>query len=112
MIFKQVLDKRPYPEHDFITNEQWSQIIPCQVELADIITTKSKLDLNALLSEDSTFFGDMFVHIVKWKGEIYLESGLHRALRSALQQQHHIHARVLTLLDNGQPLLAPSLDDL
>jgi len=55
------------------------------------------LDLEALLEEDSTFYGDLFAHVVSWRGELYLEYGLHRALRAALQQRQTMHARVLDL---------------
>jgi Arc/MetJ family transcription regulator len=48
----------------------------------------------ALLDEDSTFYGDLFAHVVEWAGEYYLEDGLHRALRAALQQRNVLHARV------------------
>jgi hypothetical protein len=34
---------------------------------------------------------------VQWQGHLYLEDGLHRALRAALQQRNSIHARVLGL---------------
>ncbi len=34
---------------------------------------------------------------MQWKGETYLEDGLHRALRSALQGRTVIHVRVLDL---------------
>lgn len=61
------------------------------------MTTKRMLDLEALLEEDSTFFGDLFAHVVLWRGELYLEDGLHRALRAALQQRQTLHARVLEL---------------
>jgi Arc/MetJ family transcription regulator len=57
------------------------------------------LDLDALLAEDSTFYGDLFAHVVEWRGTLYLEDGLHRALRAALQQRHVLHARVLSLPD-------------
>ena len=33
--------------------------------------------------------------MVEWNGGLYLEDGLHRALRAALQQRNQIHARVL-----------------
>ena len=33
-------------------------------------------DLEALLEEDSTFYGDLFAHVVSWRGEFYLEDGL------------------------------------
>jgi hypothetical protein len=55
------------------------------------------LELGALLDEDSTFYGDLFAHVVAWGDELYLEDGLHRALRAALQQRHVLHARVLDL---------------
>ena len=56
-----------------------------------------QLQLDALLDEASTFYGDLFPHAVQWQGELYLEDGLHRALRSALQQRTVIHVRVLGL---------------
>ena len=59
--------------------------------------TKDTLQLAALLDEDSTFYGDLFAHVVQWQGEYYLEDGLHRALRAALQQRNVLHARVHTV---------------
>jgi Arc/MetJ family transcription regulator len=61
------------------------------------VTTKKELALDALLADDSTFYGDLFPHAVLWQGELYLEDGLHRALRAALQQRNVIHVRVLDL---------------
>ena len=60
---------------------------------------QAELDLEALFAEDSTYFGDLFAHVVQWRGDIYLEDGLHRALRAALQQRPVLHARVLELPD-------------
>ena len=67
---------------------------PRQVRLDELVTTKDTLQLAALLDEDSTFYGDLFAHVVEWRGELYLEDGLHRALRAALQQRSVLHARV------------------
>ena len=53
--------------------------------------------LDHLLDEDSTFYGDLFPHAVQWQGEVYLEDGLHRALRAALENRHTIHVRILDL---------------
>ena len=39
--------------------------------------------------------------MVQWHGVLYLEDGLHRALRAALQQRNQIHARVLVLDGSG-----------
>ncbi len=96
MIFKRVGDSRPYPEHGYLP-KQWAAIAPQQIRLDELVTTKRNLDLDALLEEDSTFYGDLFAHVVSFEGELYLEDGLHRALRAALQQRQTMHARVLEL---------------
>ena len=62
-----------------------------------MVTTKRILDLEQLLEDDSTFYGDLFAHVISWQGDYYLEDGLHRALRAALQQRQTMHARVLEL---------------
>ena len=97
VIFKAVGEGRPYPDHGYTTPRQWSKVAPRQVRLDELVTTKRTLDLAQLLSEDSTFYGDLFPHAVQWQGELYLEDGLHRALRAALQQRNVIHVRVLDL---------------
>src|SRR3954453_11426796 len=96
VIFKAVGDSRPYPDHGYSTR-QWSTVPPRLVRLDELVTTKRELDLQMLLSEDSTFYGDLFAHVVEWEGTLYLEDGLHRALRAALQQRPALHARVLVL---------------
>ena len=96
MIFKAVRDGRPYPDHQF-SHRDWASIAPRAIRLDQLITTKRELALDKLLDEDSTFYGDLFPHAVIWKGELYLEDGLHRALRAALQQRHILHVRVLDL---------------
>ena len=96
MIFKSVGDGRPYPAHG-CTPADWALQAPRQVRLADLVTTKRTLDLDALLDEQSTFYGDLFAHVVRWNGELYLEDGLHRALRTALHGRAVLHARVLDL---------------
>ena len=93
MIFKRVGEGRPYPAHD-LTSRGWADVPPRQIRLDELITTKDTLQLNALLDEDSTFYGDLFAHVVEWHDEFYLEDGLHRALRAALQQRTVLHARV------------------
>ncbi len=98
MIFQAVGEGRPYPDHGR-TQRDWAELPPRQVRLDQLVTTKRTLDLDALLSEDSTFYGDLFAHVVEWRGRLYLEDGLHRALRAALQQRNVLHARVLVLDD-------------
>jgi Arc/MetJ family transcription regulator len=96
MIFKGVGDSRPYPDHG-LTAKEWAALPPRQIRLDELITTKDTLQLSSVLDEDSTFYGDLFAHVVEWRGELYLEDGLHRALRAALQQRHVLHARVHTV---------------
>ena len=96
MIFKAVRNGRPYPDHG-LTTRDWATVAPRSVRLDELVTTKRELKLDALLDEESTFYGDLFPHAVQWKGDIYLEDGLHRALRAALQQRHTLHVRVLDL---------------
>jgi Arc/MetJ family transcription regulator len=98
VIFKRVGDGRPYPPHD-LTAREWAALPPRQVRLDDLVTTKDTLRLDTLLDEDSTFYGDLFAHVVRWRGELYLEDGLHRALRAALQQRTVLHARVHEMAD-------------
>ncbi|MGI8433371.1 MAG: type II toxin-antitoxin system VapB family antitoxin [Nocardioidaceae bacterium] len=93
MIFKGVRDSRPYPDHG-LRSADWAQLPPQQIRLDSLITTKVTLDLATLLDDDSTFYGDLFAHVVQWQGELYLEDGLHRALRAALQQRPMVHGRV------------------
>lgn len=98
MIFKSVGEGRPYPA---ATVDDWTSVAPRVVRLADLITTKRVLDLETLLDEHSTFFGDLFPHVVEWEGELYLEDGLHRALRTALHGRPTMHARVVVLTASG-----------
>jgi Arc/MetJ family transcription regulator len=97
VIFKAVGDSRPYPEHGREAPRDWAEVPPRMVRLDELVTTKRNLDLGHLLAEDSTFYGDLFAHVVQWQGTLYLEDGLHRALRAALQQRPTLHARVLVL---------------
>jgi Arc/MetJ family transcription regulator len=94
VIFKRVGTGRPYPDHR-LSAKEWASVPPRQVRLDELVTTKDTLQLAALLDEDSTFFGDLFAHVVQWRDEYYLEDGLHRALRAALQQRNVLHARVI-----------------
>jgi Arc/MetJ family transcription regulator len=97
VIFKAIADGRPYPDHGYVSAKQWAKIPPRQIRLSELVTTKRTLDLGNLLSEDSTFYGDLFAHVVHWDGTFYLEDGLHRAVRAALYQRQMLHVRVLDL---------------
>lgn len=106
MIFKGVRDGKPYPDHE-LPQRAWAKIPPRQFRLDELTTITTVLALDRLLSEDSTFYGDLFAHVVRWHGETYLEDGLHRAVRSALRNRHIIHARMLDLdaIDPARPVV-------
>ena len=93
MIFKGVRDGKPYPDHG-LASRDWAKIPPRQFRLDQLTTVTTVLALDKLLSEDSTFYGDLFAHIVQYEGVLYLEDGLHRAVRSALRNRTIIHARL------------------
>ena len=84
---------------------------PRQVRLDQLVTTKKVLALDVLLDDDSTFYGDLFPHVVQWHDELYLEDGLHRALRAALQQRTALHVRVLNLDAPTSADIAVAADD-
>jgi Arc/MetJ family transcription regulator len=96
VIFKEIRHGRPYPEHGF-SMKDWAQIPPQQVPLANLITTTTVVDVARLLSDDPTLPGDLFPHAVRWCGELFLEEGLHRALRAALNQRTTLNVRILDL---------------
>ena len=81
------------PDHG-LTHRDWARIPPRQIRLDELVTTTTVLALDRLLSEDSTFYGDLFPHAVKWRGVVYLEDGLHRAVRTALRGRTVLHARI------------------
>jgi Arc/MetJ family transcription regulator len=110
VIFRAVEDGRPYPAHNLLLRD-WAEVPPRQVRLDQLITTKKALALDVLLDDDSTFYGDLFPHVVQWQNELYLEDGLHRALRAALQQRTVLHARVLNLDAPGGADVTASADE-
>lgn len=99
-VFRGVLSERPYDPPPMSLRD-WATIPPRQVRLADLITVKAELRLDVLLAEDSTFFGDLFGHVVQWQGDLYLDDGLHRAVQAALHHQSTMHVRVARLADDG-----------
>ncbi|WP_341257219.1 type II toxin-antitoxin system VapB family antitoxin [Gordonia malaquae] len=96
MIFKGVHDGKPYPDHG-LTPREWAKIPPRQFRLDQLTPVTTVLALDKLLSEDSTFYGDLFSHVVQFQDVLYLEDGLHRAVRSALRNRTTIHARLFDL---------------
>ena len=102
VIFKRVGDGRPYPDHE-LGPRDWAALPPRPVRLDELVTTKDTLQLAALLDEDSTFFGDLFAHVVEWRDDLYLEDGLHRASGRPSSSATSLHARVHVIGDRTEP---------
>ena len=94
VIFKRVGDGRPYPDHGLTSRGLGGGAARVRCGSTSWSRPRTPCSWPPLLDEDSTFFGDLFAHVVWWRGEYYLEDGLHRALRAALQQRNVLHARV------------------
>ena len=74
VIFKRVGEGRPYPDHG-LTSRGWAALPPRQVRLDELVTTKDTLQLAALLDEDSTFYGDLFAHVVSGRASSTSRTG-------------------------------------
>ena len=69
VIFKAVGDVKARTRTTGTRQRQWGELAPTQVRLDQLVTTKRELDLEALLAEDSTYFGDLFAHVVRVAGQ-------------------------------------------
>ena len=96
MIFAGVGEGRPYPPHGLELRD-WLALPPRLVRLGELTTTRRVLDLATLLADDTTLHTDLFAHVVAWRSRLYLEDGLHRAVRTALTGRHLLHARIHTI---------------
>ena len=88
--------------------EQWIIYMSTEfgfIKIADRYTTSSSMMpqkrnpdmLELIRGRCGNVYGDLFAHVVQYKGVLYLEDGLHRAVRAALQQRPVLHARVLVI---------------
>ena len=96
MIFKGVRDGKPYPDHG-LSHRQWAQIPPRQIRLDELVTTTTVLALDRLLSEDSTFYGDLFSPRGELERHRLSRGRAHRAVRAALRNRTVLHARVFDM---------------
>ena len=105
MIFKGVLDGKPYPDHG-LSHRQWAQIPPRQIRLDELVTTTTVLRWTACCRRTRRSTATCSRMPCRWRGVIYLEDGLHRAVRAALRNRTVLHARVF---DMDMPLPAHRL---
>ena len=81
-----------------MTPRDWSDVPPRLVRLDELVTTKRTLDLGrAARPRTPPSTATCSPTSCSGEGDLYLEDGLHRALRAALHQRPALHARVLVL---------------
>lgn len=89
---------RDYPNIG-MTTEKWLDIPTKTVNIEDLIATQKHVYIESLLGPETSFCRDMFVHVVEWQGELFLEDGHHRAVRAWINNRETLEARVLTITE-------------
>jgi hypothetical protein len=79
-----------------MTSARWLTIPVRRVKIADLTATQPGIYFHGLDLEHHVG-GDPHPHVINWAGHLYLEDGHHRTLRAALNGEHTITARVLTI---------------
>lgn len=101
-MFKAISNGRPYPDHTWMSTDKWAQIVPKYVQISDLIATQDGVYLHALMPEyKRSYSGDWAPHAVKWQGQLYLEDGHSRVIRTLLKGQDRVIIRILDLDDLG-----------
>ncbi len=112
-----VIEYRPFNTAG-MSSKLWMEIEPTTVLLENLILTQRQLYIGAMIrlgrgeknlhttkpgwTPPDTDSGDPLPHVVKWKGEFYVEDGHHRVMTAYIQGDVTIVARVLDL-DVRQP---------
>jgi hypothetical protein len=87
-----------------MTTARWLTVPTQRVCIADLIATQPGIYFHGLTSP-SPVGGDRYPHVIDWQGRLYLEDGHHRTTRAALNGEHTIEARVLTISDEARDTL-------
>jgi hypothetical protein len=82
-----------------MSSARWLAVPVQRVRIADLVATQPGIYLQPLIEPAEPMGGDPFVHVVSWRGRLYLEDGHTRTIRAALGGRSEIDARVLVLPD-------------
>lgn len=101
-MFKGIDTSRPWPKGE-MTTEKWQQVPSFWVPIGELIATQDGIKLEPIINAPKiSHCGDNNPHVVSWRGNLYLEDGHHRAVRTAIEGKTQIFARVLTIIDHGE----------
>jgi hypothetical protein len=101
-VFKGIDTTRPWPKAG-MTTEKWKQVPLFDVDIHQLIATQDGVKLFPLIvGEPTSYCGDPHPHVVSWRGNLFLEDGHHRAVRTLIRGYTKIFARVLTIIDHGE----------
>ena len=99
-MFKAVVSREngtPWPAPG-MTSRKWLDVPIREVRIADLIAMQDGIYLQPLMTDDVTpYGGDPYPHVVKWRGQLYLEDGHHRVVRALIKGSVNIQARVLSM---------------
>jgi hypothetical protein len=80
-----------------MTSAKWLEIEPRWVLIRDLILTQKGVYFAAVFNPGVPVGGDPYAHVVKWRGELYLEDGHSRMMRALIYSEPMLQARVLEL---------------
>jgi hypothetical protein len=101
MPFKRIISRdngTPWGETG-MDSRKWLSIPVVKVQIKDLIATQPGVLLLALAwdYDQPSVGGDEYPHVIKWRGELYLEDGHHRVIRRLLAGKTRAKVRLLTV---------------
>lgn len=92
-------DVKPLPfEPTGMTTARWiDEITTTDVEIADLVVCQQGITFDALMATNLPYGGDLFPHVVRYEGLLFLTDGHHRLGRALLQGRTVLPVRLLDL---------------
>ena len=94
-----------------MTSKKWLKVKTVNVKISDLIATQPGVLLHALSLDwrETPVGGDKYPHVISWRGELYLEDGHHRVIRSLLKGKRKVKVRVLTAPRRSAKMMLPKV---
>ena len=85
-----------------MTSQKWLDIPVRYVPVWDLIATQAHIDLRIFIGEPRPpYGGDIYAHAVRWKDDLYLEDGHHRAVRAMYENHGLLAVRILEISEGA-----------